>query len=66
MEPTDICDSLGQDDRMDKTDSVPAVNRMELLDSYRALILKNIDYDIILQRSLYDGERLDGFVEWSL
>ena len=63
MESADICDSSGQDDGMDKTDSVPVVDRMELLDSYRELIRKNIDYDILLQRSPYDGERLDGFVE---
>ena len=34
-----------------------------LLDSYRELIRENIDYDILLQRSPYDRERLDGFVE---
>ena len=63
MEPADICDSSGQDDGMDKTNSVPVADRMELLDSYRELIRKNIDYDILLQRSPYDGERLDGFME---
>ena len=63
MEPADICDSPGQDDGVDKTDSVPVTDRMELLDSYRELIRKNIDYDILLQRSPYDGERLEGFVE---
>ena len=63
METTDIYDSSGQDDGMDKTDSVPVTDRMELLDSYRELIRKNIDYDILLQRSPYDGERLEGFVE---
>ena len=36
---------------------------MELLDFYRELIRENIDYDILLQRSPYDRERLDGFVE---
>ena len=59
----DICSSLGEDDRMDKTDSVPVANRMELFDSYYELIRDNIDYDILLQRYPYDRERLDGFVE---
>ena len=51
MESADICDSPGQDDRMDKKDSVPVADRMELLDSYRELIRENIDYDILLQRT---------------
>ena len=35
---------------MDKTDSIPVAEWMDLLDSYCELICKNIDYDILLQR----------------
>lgn len=59
----DICGSPKEDDRMDKIDSVPMADRMELLDSYHELIHGNINYDILLQRCPYDRERLDGFVE---
>ena len=49
---------------MDKTDSVPVVSRkMELLGSYRELIRRNIDYDILQLRSPDDREHLDDFVE---
>ena len=65
-ETADIYSNLEEDDGMDRTDnkdSVPMVDQMELLDSYREVIRENTDYDILLQRYSYDRERLDGFVE---
>ncbi len=64
----DIRDSSGQgmekDDGMDKMeDDASMAEQMNLFDSYRELIRENIDYDILVQRSPYDRERLDGFVE---
>ena len=53
----------GRDDGMDRIPNAPGTDQKEMLDSYRELIRENIDYDILLQRSPYDRERLDGFVE---
>lgn len=38
-------------------------DRMDKMDSYRALIKENIDYDILLRENPYDQEALDGYLE---
>ena len=67
VEMSDTRDHLRQntrgDDGIDEIAHAHGAGWMELLDSYRELIRENIDYDILLQRSPYDRERLDGFVE---
>ena len=37
--------------------------RMDEMDSYRALIQENIDYDLLLQEHPYDADTLEGYVE---
>lgn len=67
VDAADIRDSpehgLEINDGMDRIDSAPVSSRKKLFDAYRELIRENIDYDILVQRSPYDRERLDGFVE---
>lgn len=53
----------GMNDGMDRMEDAPMADRMNLFEAYRELIRENIDYDILVQRSPYDRERLDGFVE---
>jgi len=36
---------------------------LDMMESYRELIMENIEYDIILQRYPYDKDLLDGYVE---
>ena len=36
------------------------------MESYRELILENIDYEILLERNPYDKDLLDGYVELML
>ena len=36
---------------------------MDVMDSYRALIQENIDYDLLLQEHPYDAETLEGYVD---
>lgn len=36
---------------------------MDMMESYRELVKDNISYDILVNDSPYDKERLDGFVE---
>lgn len=44
-------------------DGMDGRNRTELFNAYREVIRANIDYDILLERSPHDRDRLDGFVE---
>lgn len=39
-------------------------DRLDKMDSYREMVKENIDFDILLQDYPYDGERLEGFVEF--
>ena len=39
---------------------------LDEMESYRELILENIDYDILLERNPYDKDLLDGYVELML
>ena len=39
---------------------------LDEMESYRELILENIDYDILLERNPWDKDLLDGYVELML
>ncbi|MCM1194177.1 MAG: replication initiator protein A [Acetatifactor muris] len=49
-------------DRMDGTDKAHS-SHFKLFNAYREILRENIDYDILVERSPHDRERLDGFVE---
>lgn len=52
----------GRTDRMDGTDKADS-SHFKLFNAYREILRRNIDYDILVERSPHDRERLDGFVE---
>ena len=39
---------------------------LDEMESYRELILENIEYDILLERNSWDKDLLDGYVELML
>lgn len=47
---------------MDGTDRAQG-SHFKLFNAYREILRENIDYDILVERSPHDRERLDGFVE---
>lgn len=66
---TDLSDtdpSIHQEKIVDIVDNVPKkqeTDGLDMMESYRELIKDNISYDILVNDSPYDKERLEGFVE---
>ena len=52
----------GAESRRDGTDRAQG-SHFKLFNAYREILRENIDYDILVERSPHDRERLDGFVE---